>query len=40
MKKYVVMTVFLLIMTGCAYDPVNYEHLRMQENAQHDFMMG
>ena len=35
MKTFIAVVTSTLIVSACAYDPVNYEQLRMSENAQH-----
>ena len=40
MNKLIVMIVLMSTMTACAYDPVQYEKMRFQENAQHNKLMG
>jgi hypothetical protein len=35
MKKLVSVVLVSVFVTACAYDPVNYEKLRLAENAQH-----
>lgn len=40
MSKLIVMTILAATMCACAYDPVQYEKIRMQENAQHNKLMG
>ena len=40
MNKVLTMVVLAGLLSACAYDPVNYQNLRLQENAQHNRLMG
>ncbi len=40
MNKLIVAAVLVSSLCACAYDPVQYENMRFQENAQHNKLMG